>query len=364
MKILYITRDIGHEKNGANQVMGRNLRVLKEIVGKNNVVEYYLPKTNIRNVLGSLIRMGSYGVPKVNEIEISSVIERNKPDIAFIESSAYGSIYRMLHKKKVKTICFAHNLDTALCKQELSSRSPLISFPKLLSTYYNERRAAKYADCLICLNERDSKGFLKTFRRKADQVIPITFPSKSFSQISSSGNNKSPYFLFVGSDFFPNVEGIKWFITKVAPFVEADFRIVGSCCVNPAIRSLMLPQNVSLVGYAEDIGKEYRDAIGVIAPIFKGSGMKTKTIEALSYGKSIFGTSEAFAGIELDYAKVGGLCEDDQGFINALNDHQGGTINKYSFEVFQSSYSDEYFKKQLKIILEGLSIQHLEPKLV
>ena len=33
--------------------------------------------------------------------------------------------------------------------------------------------------------------------------------------------------------------------------------------------------------------------------------MKTKVIEAMSFGKSIIGTDEAFQGIECDYCRMG-----------------------------------------------------------
>lgn len=45
----------------------------------------------------------------------------------------------------------------------------------------------------------------------------------------------------------------------------------------------------------------------LIAPIFEGSGMKLKTAEALMYGKTVFGTTEAFEGYDVDYEQVGGL---------------------------------------------------------
>jgi len=37
----------------------------------------------------------------------------------------------------------------------------------------------------------------------------------------------------------------------------------------------------------------------VILPIISGSGMKTKTAEALMYGKSIIGIKEAFEGYKM-----------------------------------------------------------------
>lgn len=348
MKILYIARGLGSEKNGASQVMKRNRDALREIVGSKNLIEYYLPRTNLKNVFISLVQFGSYGVTKAEERKVLAEVENCKPDYVFIESSSFGSLYKRLSAKSMKSICFAHNLDTALARQEISSRNPLISWPKYISTYFNEKRAAKYADCLICLNERDSLGFSEMFGRKADVILPITFPERTKDEIRPTDTSLTPYYLFVGSDFFPNVEGICWFITNVAPYVDVQFRIVGSCCQNEMVKALSCPPNVTLVGYADDIDEEYRNAVGVIAPIFKGSGMKTKTIEAMSYGKSIFGTDEAFAGIDCDYSQIGGRCNAADEYIESLNLQKIEYLNDYSFELFNSKYSDSSFIKILK----------------
>lgn len=349
MKILYIARESGTKKTGASQVMARNLEALRTIVGKENVAEYYFPKTNAKNVAISLIQGGSYGVTKREETAVMRIARELLPDFVFLESSCFGSLYKQMAKIKSKTMCFAHNLDTALCRQEISSRSVLVGLLKYWSTRFNERRTVKYADVLICLNQRDSDGFMRMFGREADLILPITFNKRGLAMPSLSHPALQPYCLFVGSDFFPNVEGIKWFIQNVATQVRTHFRIVGSCCDNPDLKVLTLPHNVEMVGYAENLEEEYLNASGVIAPIFKGSGMKTKTIEALSYGKSVFGTSEAFAGIECDFTRIGALCNTADEFVKVLHSTDlNNTVNNYSLEIFSRNFSDEVFIEQLR----------------
>lgn len=345
MKILYVARNIGSENNGANQVMSRNLSVLKELIGENNLQTFNLPKSTIKNVLNSLFHIGSYGVPNSTVKDLNKVIKSSKPDLAFIESSSNGSIVKKISKLNIKTICFAHNVDFKLSLQELRSRSPLISIPKIILTYINEKRCSKHVDKLICLTERDSCTFFRLFNRKADIILPITFPIKPYNK-STIDLSKPSYFLFVGSNFFPNIEGISWFIKNVAPFVHHEFRIVGSCC--NSLQRMNTPENVKLIGYAEDLEKEYRNAIGVIAPIFKGSGMKTKTVEALSYGKSVIGTTEAFTGIDIDFDRIGGKCNNAEDFIKILNTIEDKDFNEYAYQVFINRFSNEYFKDRLK----------------
>lgn len=351
MRIFYIARDAGKESNGAGTVMGRNLKSLQNIAGINNVKIFTLPPSNIKNVLLSVLSLSSYGVPKAIEIKVVNEARIFKPDFIFVDSTSFGSLVKRL-EKVAPVIAFAHNLDTKLSREEIGSRPFWISYPKYLITRFNEAKTAKFASHLICLNERDSFAFKKTFNREADIILPITFPSKDLSVYDTVKLSNQPYYLFVGSDFFPNVEGICWFIENVASHVKADFHIVGSCCRNEKVKSLHLPNNVKLLGYVDDLDSEYYNASGVIAPIFKGSGMKTKTIEALSYGKSIFGTSEAFAGIEGDICNIGARCESENDFISALN----GKLkphNSYSDKYFNDNFSNKVFEEKLSQFIKS-----------
>lgn len=345
MRILYIARHVGKESNGAGTVMNRNLKALQNITGTSNVKVFILPPSNITNVISSLFSLSSYGIPRSIELKAVRIAKTYQPDFIFIDSTSFGSLVKRL-QTIAPVIAFAHNLDTKLSREEIGSRPFWITLPKFLMTRLNEAKTVKYASYLICLNKRDSEGFKNTFNREADIILPISFPSKDLSIYNALKTSDRPYFLFVGSDFFPNVEGICWFIEKVAPYVDADFHFVGSCCRNDNIKKLTIPSNVHLLGYIDDLDSEYYGASGVIAPIFKGSGMKTKTIEALSYGKSIFGTSEAFAGIEGDLDSIGGLCESANDFISALKS-EIKLHNIYSEKYFNNNFSTKVFENKL-----------------
>lgn len=350
MKILYIGRETGTEDNGAGTVMKRNFMALETIVGKDNLFKYLLPQSTLSNVLSSMMTLGSYGIHRNVELDVYSKALQFKPDAIFIDSTSYGSLVKRL-SSIAPIISFAHNIDTELSRQEIKSRPLWITLPKYIITKYNERKTVKYANYIICLNRRDSDGFKKLFGREADIILPISFPGKDLTPYSQLGTPIRPYYLFVGSDFFPNVEGIIWFIQNVAPYVDIDFHIVGSCCRNEELKRIKIPKNVKLRGYVDNLDNEYYYAAGVIAPIFKGSGMKTKTVEALSYGKSIFGTEEAFTGIETDFDSIGAKCDSKEDFIDALKSSPHQQFNKGSYEFFNNNLSTEVFVTKLSQFL-------------
>ena len=73
-------------------------------------------------------------------------------------------------------------------------------------------------------------------------------------------------------------------------------------------------KKIEIHGFVEDLYTFYAKADCVIAPIFEGSGMKTKTTEALMWGKFIIGTKEAFCGFDIT-DDIGVCCENSEDFI-------------------------------------------------
>ena len=117
--------------------------------------------------------------------------------------------------------------------------------------------------------------------------------------------------------------------------------MIGSCCETITYLPENLKNKVEIMGLVDNLALEYERASFVIVPLFKGSGMKTKTIEAMSYGKTIFGTDEGFQGIDCDYDKMGGLCNSAETFIEKINNFGGALTNEYVLSLFNEKYSND-----------------------
>ncbi|MEO7821051.1 MAG: glycosyltransferase family 4 protein, partial [Sphingomicrobium sp.] len=123
--------------------------------------------------------------------------------------------------------------------------------------------------------------------------------------------------LFVGGSFYANTAGIAWFAREVAPAIGIDTLVVGAG-MDTQRAALERFSTIKVIGRVDDLAPHYRDALAVLAPIFDGSGMKTKVAEALMHGKRVIGTSEAFTGSEgLD---AGVRCDTRGEFIAAIRD--------------------------------------------
>lgn len=351
MKVLYVSI-ISNQISGGTTVMHRNLELIKKVPNIDLCVLNFSMQSKIR-ALFSFFFDGNFILSWSDEKMIIEKVKKEQYDYVFLEGTTSGHLVMLLRQIGVKLIVFAHNVETFLYKERLHSfKLNLFEKIKYLQVKRNEKRSVEYCSELVVLNSRDKKCFITFFNRAADSIIPISFPSIIKKNDQSLIADK--YCLFVGSNFFPNVEGITWFISNVAPYIKMKVKVVGSCCDSFKSQRLINVSNVELHGEVDDLSWYYANAYAVVVPIFKGSGMKTKTIEAMSYGKSIFGTYESFQGIDCDYDKIGGLCNIAHEFIDKINSFDGGLVNEYVRDLFDTNYSNhavqEKFNQLFKIL--------------
>lgn len=109
--------------------------------------------------------------------------------------------------------------------------------------------------------------------------------------------------LFVGNfGYRPNVEAAEYLAKRILPKVrishpDAHVKLVGPDA--GAVSHLNHISGVEIVGFLPDIDQAYAAAEVVVAPIFSGSGTKTKVLEAMSYGVPVVTTCEGIAGLDV-----------------------------------------------------------------
>lgn len=350
MKILYIAA-VSNQISGGTSVMNRNLQVLQSVPNA-DVVDIRVKMQSKINALIAAFTGGNFILSRKDERMILKKVQEEHFDYVFQEGTSSGHLAKQLHRLGTKLIVFAHNVETMLYEERLSSyRFNPIETIKFWSIKRNEKKSVRHCYKLVTLTSRDSDNFLKKFERKADAIIPISFASAIKEPICAE-NQEEHFCLFVGSNFFPNVEGMNWFIKNVVPFINMKVKVVGSCCNGLAPIPEFLNDKVEYLGLVDDLSSFYQHATIVIAPIFKGSGMKTKTVEAMSYGKTIIGTNECFQGINCDYTKIGALCNTAEEFIVAINNHDGSKHNKYTADLFESYFSNKAVQPLFKALFE------------
>lgn len=373
--ILYVTK---LEKGNIGADM--HYCAIQEIVGIENVFTINLSPTEKKRREKNYIAYGKYkNIPERlhrwsqgnmmfinNNIikEICDIIEKKSIRTIFIEDSTFGNLTRAIKKKchNCKIISFYHDVKANLYRQWIKNDKTIKSKIEYTIGIRQEYVNQEYADINIVFNQRDAHVFEEVYGHKPEAIIPLPAPippQRGQSDIAVYNPNQINL-LFVGKKYYPNLVGIQWFADKIMPALPSNV------CVNIVGRGLEYLKETytdtryNVIGGVESLDPYYRQADIVIAPLFDGGGMKSKTVEALSFGKIFVGTEESLFGFweemddEIRYKKCY-RCNTPEEWINTLNgliDSEILKFNKDVFNLFLAKFSYDVVRDQLKKIIE------------
>lgn len=350
-KVLFILfQAFGNIPDGGDQCNKRNLDQILSIYGEKQVDVFFVrdsDHTSIKEVF-NFIRYLNKGYYRAVTPKVVQKICDLAPgyEYVFLSSSLFGQIASGLKQSgyKGKVIVQFHNVETNYYDAVLHKNMPLRkSIIKCISK--NEILACEASDIRLALNKRDADVINTIAANKVDYVLPITLKDKCKDYIPCENlmTSTKPLVVFIGSNFPPNANGVLWFVSKVLPYVNINFIVVGKDMDKLKVDNEVL-KNIDVRSNVPDLSSYFECADIVISPIFSGSGMKVKTCESLMYGKNILGTDEAFEGYDLDFDKVGRKANTASEFIDYINKISETPIpryNEYSRKIYIKKYSNE-----------------------
>lgn len=216
----------------------------------------------------------------------------------------------------------------------------------------------------ILLNS-DEKNYLlkKNGSIKVSIVKPLLQQTKQqpkFNRAAVKNNN----FIFIGSLNLPHNEaGLLAFFKNIMPLmVEAwpDFKldIVGKYAGQQLLNEVeRWPNHVRMHGFVSDLSSMLEECCGMIVPLTFGSGVKLKTLEALSYGVPIVSTSIGVEGIDISNGKNCFVSDDWSEFMTAMLSLQNSEINTAisigAYDFFYKNYNIDVVFKEYENIFFG-----------
>lgn len=358
-KILLITNSLQSKPTGGREMLCKlNYKLLLNLYQKNlHVIELEKKEfSNTKSKISSVLNGYIDGVDSLSILRSINLIKKKRIKKIFIDGSNLGAIVASIkkHCSKVEIITFFHNVETRFFLGALRSYPTIKSLGVLIANYIAESKSVKYSDELVCLSQRDSNLLQKLYKRGASKIAPISLEDKYiYHKYKPEEEKDGSYALFVGGAFYANHLGIKWFAKNVAPFINIKIYVIGSGFNQYKKEELETSKNIKVIGKVQDLSKWYLNAKFVIAPIFDGSGMKTKVAESLMHGKRLIGTKEAFTGYEEINEQIGWTCNNAEEFISTIN--YVSKILKNNFDqdlrkIYLEKYSFEAALNRMKII--------------
>jgi sugar transferase (PEP-CTERM/EpsH1 system associated) len=138
-----------------------------------------------------------------------------------------------------------------------------------------------------------------------------------------ASKQKTPTLVFTGvMDYWPNIDGVCWFVDSVLTRVKRsipDVRllIVGSR-PTAAVRRLAGDPVVTVTGFVDDVRDYIASASVCIAPLRVARGVQNKVLEAMAMGKAVVTTAQAHEGLRAMPDRDLVVADDAAAFADAI----------------------------------------------
>lgn len=214
-------------------------------------------------------------------------------------------------------------------------------------------------DKIFVFTKQDKNLLLRLNHSLNIRVVPIGIDLDYYS--TKRSYKKDIDLLFIGSFFhYPNIDGVKFFLTKVYPILKSkigklNFKIVGSGVSKDKLKSILginRDPNIEILGEVSDIRDYlYRTKV-FVAPIRLGRGMKVKILEAMASGVPIVTTSNAIKGVKVRPGKDLLVADDPLSMVNNIiklwqDERFAQLIARNAKKVAKSNYDNKQIKTEL-----------------
>ena len=224
---------------------------------------------------------------------------------------------------RVPVVLNAHNVEHRLLQQRAAverhaaARAFLRLQVPLLRRY--EIEACRSAATVLACSEPDGAMLRALAPMTPVHVVPNGVDLESHRPAPPTLQKQ---LVFVGQmGWFPNREGVEWFLARVLPRILAHhpdcrFTLVGKT------GGLAVPAAVAhatdVTGFVPDVRPPVHAASVYVVPLLSGSGTRLKVLEAMALGKAIVTTTIGSEGIALRDGEDALFADDAQAFAAAV----------------------------------------------
>lgn len=303
--------------------------------------------------------------------KLLELLQNNEYDIIQMET-LYLSPYYELIKANSKAILVmrAHNIEHEIWDR-ITEQIDFI--PKKLYLSYLAKKLKKFEvdrlnkyDFLIAITERDLDRFKSLGYKNGCMALPVGFDLGQYEP-EYSAYQKPLALSFIGSlDWMPNTEGLHWFLDEVWPKLKSihpqiEFHFAGR---NAPVEL----KNIKINGvkYHDDVkdAKSFMLQYPIsIVPLFAGSGIKIKILEAMALGRVVISSSIGLEGIPAKHMKQVIIANSVEDYVESIdwcykNYDQLQKIGENARSFLKSNFNNEKLAGKLVNAYQKLSSTH------
>ena len=262
---------------------------------------------------------------------------------------------------QAKLILRSHNVEYKIWERIVfETRDPI----KRRYLNYLSKKLKKYEvsilndfDLIAAVSAKDIEVFEREGMRSRAFHNPIGLDMRLYSESNRIEFKKPLQVGFIGSlDWQPNVNGINWFIEQVWPLIESsgmevELAVAGR---NPSRQMFELAdRGIQVYGEVESAIDFMSDQDLLIVPLFSGSGIRVKILEAMALSKIVITTSIGLEGINATHGHEILIADTPEDFVKCVRSVYDKSFDRVKMmsaarDFVESKFSFEELAKQLK----------------
>lgn len=264
-----------------------------------------------------------------------------------------------------KKILNHHNVESLMMLRRAENEENLLKkiyfFQEGKKLMKYEREVCEKFDVNVTCSDLDAERLNQIAPGIQSFGIPNGVDLNYFSPISSPIKKNSIVFAG-GLSWYPNLDAMKFFLTKVWPRLVQEIPDVSMTIIGRSPPQWMLQmqekfENLTITGFVEDVRPYIASAYLYVCPIRDGGGTKLKVLDALAMGKLLIANPIACEGISVEHGKNVIFAATVEEYIEAIkeafaNPELTRFIGDNAYELIKTKYSFQQIGKDLSAIYE------------
>ena len=261
------------------------------------------------------------------ENKLKQILAEETFDIVQLETlfmTPYIKVIRQFSDAKI--VLRSHNIEHLIWKRVAKFEKNALKrwyINRLANTLSNyEKKTINQYDGIASISKKDIAYFINEGCIKPITDITFGIDVKNFNTNNSYQNESQISLFHIGAmNWIPNQEGIKWFLENVWKDINVAFNNLELHLAGRKMPEWLLNSsypNVLIKGEVED-SKEFVNSHSImIVPLFSGSGLRIKIIEAMALGKTVISTTIGAEGINYTNNENIIIADTKDEFISAI----------------------------------------------
>ena len=298
--------------------------------------------------------------------EIVAIIQKKEIDTVIIDHVTMGLYFYKLKKQfpEIRYIYNSHNVEYVNIYDrhvKFLKDGRFKNFRKQLNLiryrFFREieKDMLENTFAVFDISEADIEMLKKEYHLTQNRMY-LAKPLSEFKPIKQFESVKSFHkkLLIVGSmGWYPNVNGIIWFVEKVfSKLIQIDpeykLYLVGRGAGEDISRlAAQYPDNILLVGAVPSTDPYFEECDLSIVPVFEGTGAKLKVLESLA--RRIPMVCSGFAAKDYDLQNEAAICDTPQEFMDAILQLEKNINYREKLYGSTVAYMNNYYQLNPKI---------------